>query len=146
MENQHITLKFLGATSSDDLPRVREVCTEVAGGHLHGEMWLEGMGAFPNLRRARVLWVGIDDPFRALTQLASDLDHRFEELGFAAEERAYTPHLTVARMRTPARIDHLPELRSDELPPIAIDHLALYRSRPSSRGAVYELMNSFALA
>jgi 2'-5' RNA ligase len=146
IENQHVTLKFLGATSPEDLPRVRDVCAAVARGHVHSDVWLAGMGAFPNLRRARVLWAGIDDPFRVLTELASDLDHRFGELGFVAEERPYTPHVTVARLRTPARIDHLPELRAEELPPLPIDHLSLYRSRLSPRGAVYELIDSFALA
>jgi 2'-5' RNA ligase len=146
LENQHITLKFLGATSSEDVPGVRAVCAAVASSHVRSRVWLAGIGAFPNLRRARVLWVGVDDPFRSLARLASDLDAGFRPLGFAPEERAYTPHLTLARLKTPVRIDAVPELRAEELPPVSIEQLSLYRSRPSPRGAVYELMDSFALA
>jgi RNA 2',3'-cyclic 3'-phosphodiesterase len=145
-ENQHVTLKFLGPTTVGGLGEVRRVSTHVAEQNPRSKIWLSQFGAFPNQRRARVLWIGIADPYGSLRRAASDLDLEFESLGYRAEERAFTPHLTLARFKVPTRIDALPTLAVDELPAVPFEHLSLYRSRLSPRGAVYELLDNFALA
>jgi 2'-5' RNA ligase len=145
-ENQHITLKFLGATSPDLLGAVSGVCAAVAARHGKERVSLSRLGAFPNPARARVLWVGVVDRAEILERLASDLDRGFTPLGFTAEARGFTPHLTLARFKAPARLGALPAFSTEELPPVSVDHLSLYRSRLSPRGAVYELIDSFALA
>ncbi|MEA2485644.1 MAG: 2,3-cyclic 3-phosphodiesterase [Actinomycetota bacterium] len=145
--NQHITLKFLGATAEDDLPDVKHVCAGVAGAHSSAMINLSGLGAFPNARRARVVWMGINDPDDLLGRLAAALDEGLRVLGFAAEERAYTPHLTLARLKSPAPVGDLATtLPEADWEPIEVDHLSLYRSRLSPRGAVYELLEKFPLA
>jgi RNA 2',3'-cyclic 3'-phosphodiesterase len=144
--NEHITVKFLGATASERLGEVAVVCAEVAATHTSGMGRLTQVGAFPNLHRARVLWMGIDDPDGLLGSLAGALDRGFETLGYAPEQRSYTPHLTLARMKTPTPIGGPLPMMPPELSAIPIDHLSLYRSRLSPRGAVYELLEQFALA
>jgi RNA 2',3'-cyclic 3'-phosphodiesterase len=145
--NQHITLKFLGATDEDTLIDVKRVCAEVADAYSSVAIRLSRLGAFPNARRARVVWIGIDDPHGLLGRLAAALDDGFRALGFAPEERAYTPHLTLARLKSPAPVgDFASALPEVEWEPFGIDHLSLYRSRLSPRGAVYELLERFALA
>jgi RNA 2',3'-cyclic 3'-phosphodiesterase len=67
-------------------------------------------------------------------------------LGYAREARAYTPHLTLARMKSLAPIRGPLPIAPTELLPFSIDHLTLYRSRLSPRGAVYEALERFALA
>jgi 2'-5' RNA ligase len=144
--NQHITLKFLGGTSSELLGAVGDVCATVAASTPGNNVSLSGLGAFPNSNRARVLWVGVADATGTLARLASALDRGLEPLGFNPEERPFTPHLTLARFKVPARIGQLPPLPVGKLPQVPIDEISLYRSRLSPRGAIYELINSFALA
>ena len=144
-QNQHITLKFLGGTDADLLPAVTDVCRDVAKGYRPFQVWISGLGAFPSIKRARVLWMGIDDPYKGLDGIAGDLDRSLGNLGFTPETRAYTPHLTLARFKAAKRlIDPLPEVPLDASP-IGIDHVSLYRSRVSSAGAVYESLERFPL-
>ena len=144
--NQHITVKFLGSTPSERLADVVAVCAEVASTHASAQVHLNGLGAFPSLHRARVLWVGIDDTDGVLQGVAGALDRRFESLGYAREARAYTPHLTLARMKSATPIRPPLPVMPTELSPFSIDHLTLYRSRLAPRGAVYEALERFALA
>jgi 2'-5' RNA ligase len=144
--NQHITVKFLGSTPSERLAEVVGVCAKVASAHASAQVDLNGLGAFPNLRRARVLWMGIDDPDGILERVAGALDRGFEALGYAREARAFTPHLTLARMKSPAPIRGPLPVMPTELAPFSVDHLSLYRSHLSPRGAVYEALERFALA
>jgi 2'-5' RNA ligase len=90
--------------------------------------------------------MGIDDTDGVLKGVAGALERRFESLGYAREARAYTPHLTLARTKSPAPIHPPLPVMSTQLSPFSIDHLTLYRSRLSPRGAVYEALERFALA
>lgn len=136
-DNQHVTLKFLGATPVDRLEAVESVCRSVAAGRAPGSLRLAGLGVFPSSRRARVLWVGLEDPSGLLAELAGDLDAALEPLGYRTESRAYTAHLTLARFRDPVRIEVLPEL--PEAPaPFPLGSIGLWRSHLPPRGARYE--------
>ncbi len=146
VENQHVTCKFLGSTPADRLDAVNGVCRMVAAGRAPAELRLGGIGAFPSRKTVRVLWVGLHDPDGLLAGLAADLDQAFEPLGYAAEARRFTPHLTLARFRTPARLGSLPDLVVEDLEPFPIESLELYRSRLSPSGARYERMGRFQLA
>jgi RNA 2',3'-cyclic 3'-phosphodiesterase len=115
----------------------------VTHSHAVREVKLQGIGAFPRARRARVIWAGIDDPGGLLGALAADLAAGFEPLGYRAEKRAFTPHLTLARLRVPKPVN-LGTLDLD-LPPFAVDHLRLYRSRLHPKGATYEVIRRFEL-
>lgn len=144
LENQHVTLKFLGATYSDRLDAVRSVCKLAAKSRASSQVSVTGLGAFPSTRRARVLWVGLDDPAGVLADLAQDLSDSFEPLGYAAEKRAFTPHLTLARFNVPARLeDSLPDV--PELERFTIDRIELLRSHVARGGARYEVLESFML-
>jgi RNA 2',3'-cyclic 3'-phosphodiesterase len=141
--NQHVTLKFLGWTDAPLLDSVRAEIEEVGRGHDTARIRLSGVGAFPNTRRARVVWAGIEDPGQLLTSLAASLDDRLARLGFEAEKRAYTPHLTLARIRHPrgVSLDSV-AIVSEWWPVLAIN---LYRSHLSPRGARYEMLSSHNL-
>lgn len=142
IDNQHVTLKFLGSTLLGALDEVVAACAAVAASAEPSEIALSGLGVFPTPRRARVLWAGFDDPRRTLAGLAAGLDDRLGPLGFVAEKRSFTPHLTLARFRAPTRVEDLPPL-----PPARPFHLGafgLWRSHLSPRGARYEQLQSFA--
>ncbi len=96
--NIHLTLKFLGDVSPESMDLVRRAVEKVAGGGQAFDMVVEDIGAFPNARRPRVLWVGV----QAAPELASlqrQLDSVTAELGFKSEGRGYVPHLTIGYTR-----------------------------------------------
>ena len=142
--NQHVTLKFLGWTAREQVDDVRTAIGTAAARHRPADLRLAGLGIFPGPRRARVLWVGLEDPEQMLTSLAGDLEDLLEPLGFRSEKRPFHPHLTLARFRSPERIAELPHLDLN-LPPFALGSVELFRSHLHPRGARYEVLESFAL-
>lgn len=142
--DQHVTLRFLGATPLGLLAPLGEVLGATAARARPEEISLRGFGAFPTAARARVLWAGIDDPAGLLSGLARSLDGALKGLGFEPEERDYTPHLTLVRFRTPVRLGQLPP--HDPAPePFPVSELILYRSHRSSKGVLYEPLSYYPL-
>ena len=146
LDNQHVTLKFLGSTPSDRLTDVTKVCEVVAASHSPGMVSLGDVGAFPSSKRVRVLWVGLRDETRLLERIAADLDQGFEPLGFPTEARSFTPHLTLCRFRIPVPLKAgLPEIDTTALEPFEIGAIELFRSHLSPKGARYEVLGSVPL-
>ncbi|HZA60376.1 MAG TPA: RNA 2',3'-cyclic phosphodiesterase [Actinomycetota bacterium] len=143
----HVTLKFLGRTFPRLVGAVEDACRQAAAAAAPFDMALDGLGVFPGRTRARVFWVGLDDPSGGMTALAADLDDRLAA-DFPPEKRAFTPHLTVARFNPPIPFhEHAEdvaraELRSDPFP---MDRLLLYRSHLSPKGAEYEPVGEYEL-
>lgn len=145
-QNQHVTLRFFGRTPQGRLEALKGLCEEVAAAHHPGEVRLSALGAFPRLRRARVLWAGIEDPTGVSAGLNAELEAGARALGFAPEERAYAPHLTLARLRVPAPVPPgAAEISFEDLPVFSVAHLVVYRSHLSNRGARYEIWKRVAL-
>jgi 2'-5' RNA ligase len=144
-QNQHVTLKFLGSTPESELGRVVSACERVAAAHRPQPIGLSQLGVFPSPRRARVLWIGLDDPAQVLTSLAQTVDEELASLGFPRESRPYSPHLTVARFKTPTVAGDLPVLRGQP-GPCLLRSFDLWRSHLSPKGARYERLVSFSLA
>lgn len=145
-ENQHLTLKFLGSTPSDRLEAIKQTCTMVASGRAPARLSLTDLGAFPSKTRMRVLWLGLDDPAGLLGRLAEDLERALEPLGFAAEGRAYTPHLTLARFKLPVPLKSgFPSVDTSGLDPFELTEITLFRSLLSPKGARYEVADAFPL-
>ncbi len=141
-QNRHITLKFLGAT----WPRLVEWVTETVGGvaarHEPFEVAVGGLGAFPNARRARVLWAGLEDG-GAMARIASDLGDRLAK-EFVPEKRPFTPHLTIARFEPQVELDGLDAARL-EAGSFRVDRLVLFLSHLRRPAPVYEPMGTFQL-
>lgn len=94
----HLTLKFLGEQPDARLPDLRGALGGVAARHADLVMELEGVGAFPNFRRARTVWMGVA-PQPRLELLHHDVELAFGALGFDIEGRPFRPHLTLARVK-----------------------------------------------
>ncbi len=94
-ENLHITLKFLGEVAIDKVPSAIEILRNVPA-EFSIPLKFHSLGFFPNERRPRVLWVGMDAP-QSLSKLAMVLDESLAQLGVAHEGRDFSPHLTLAR-------------------------------------------------
>jgi 2'-5' RNA ligase len=142
IQNQHVTVKFLGSTYPRLVEWVTQTVSSVAREHESCETRVEGLGAFPNARRSRVLWAGLADAQRRLARVAASLDEALAK-EFAPEQRAFTPHLTVARFDPPVGLEPLEVAFDSE--PFEIDRLVLFRSHLRRPAPVYEPIGSFPL-
>jgi 2'-5' RNA ligase len=136
----HVTLKFLGTTWPRVVDEVHEAVAATAGAAGPFESRLTDVGAFPSARRARVLWAGLSDPDGRFGRLVADLDEALVE-HFDPEKRAFTPHLTLARLTPPRDLgEFVPELPGMSVASerFTVDGLVLYRSHLSPKGATYE--------
>jgi 2'-5' RNA ligase len=107
-ENMHVTLLFLGEVEDRTLPAVCRVVADVAAGLAPFEISVAGAGCFPNARRPKTLWVGIGEGLQELVALHDALEPPLLDLGcYRREERRYTPHLTLGRVKGDAGADQL---------------------------------------
>ena len=97
----HLTLKFLGTVAAERLDAVRAALDRVVDGVRLPVLSLAGLGAFPQPRRARVLWLGVAEGAEPLIELATAIDGGLATVGFEPEGRPFTPHLTLGRVRAP---------------------------------------------
>jgi 2'-5' RNA ligase len=98
-EGIHLTLKFLGNISAQKVTDITGVMEQASQGVNPFQLQLTEVGAFPNMRRPRVLWVGIKGEVDKLVGWQQRIDMGLVPLGFAKEARPFTPHLTLARLR-----------------------------------------------
>lgn len=96
--NLHLTLKFLGDVSSTNIQFLTQMLTREAAQHAGFTMQVGSLGSFPNSRRPRVIWVGIQAPAE-LEALQRGIESAAARLGYSAEERPFSPHLTIGRVR-----------------------------------------------
>ncbi len=95
----HLTLKFMGDIPASTVERVLEALPEVAAAFSPFEISMSGLGVFPNSRRPRVLWAGLDGDLATLLALQIAVDQAVEKLGLPKEDRPFSPHLTLGRVR-----------------------------------------------
>jgi len=145
----HLTLKFLGEVSRDLVSGVEEVLEGVANKTDPFSLDIGGFGAFPTIRRPRVLWLGVD-PSPALRCLKQDLEWALSELGFDRETRAFHPHFTLGRAK---ETDGAGAFRGLDVLASELEYQAeakvhkvdLMESHLSSSGPRYEILSSFRL-
>ncbi|MCP4004034.1 MAG: RNA 2',3'-cyclic phosphodiesterase [bacterium] len=133
-ENLHLTLKFLGDVDRDQLPKLIQRLQAKLAGVAVFEAALGGLGAFPNAREASVLWLGVTTGLSDLAKLARKVDAASKVVGVAREKRPFRAHLTLARLRTPERVD-VERMKAPEEVPFRVEQVILYESRLSPDGA-----------
>ncbi len=148
-ENLHYTLRFLGELGADGARRVQEAASEAAATGRPFAAALGSLGAFPNPRRARVLWAGMTAGAEPLTALARALDSALARRGFEAPDHPFSAHLTIGRVREP-RADWSEPLAAVEVDPAAarftVDRLCVVESKLSPRGSTYTVVHEAPLA
>jgi 2'-5' RNA ligase len=99
-QQMHLTLKFLGDVPDTETPDICRVVNEVAAGFEPFEITCRGVGAFPNPRDPRTLWIGIEDGADELKRLQAEIDEALKtKLGYGKEQRGFHPHLTIGRVK-----------------------------------------------
>ncbi len=94
----HLTLKFLGDTPAGRVPEIVAALERACAGAQPFEFSVEGRGCFPNFRRPRVIWVAVREKGQALARLQAAVERHVAPLGWPAEDRAFSPHLTLGRV------------------------------------------------
>jgi len=143
-ESIHLTLKFLGDTPVAQVEEIKQALAAAAAEVAPFSFTVEGLGCFPNSRRPRVLWVGVEEPTGALETLWQAVEAHVAPLGWPTEGRGFQPHLTLGRVQrrvSSAERRALGELieRSDvgRLGSIAVHGVSFIRSELKPTGAVY---------
>lgn len=138
-DNVHLTLKFLGDSPDE---RIGPIISRLRLALADRAAFLcetTSFGAFPGEKRARILWLGIEDTSE-LRQIYNDIESALSELGFDFDQRPFRPHLTLARLKRPTPVDiGLIDSKINSKQPISVEAVTLFASRLSSAGAVYEL-------
>ncbi|CAN5856074.1 RNA 2',3'-cyclic phosphodiesterase [soil metagenome] len=139
----HVTLKFFGEVPEDRLGALKEAVARALEGERSAESRLTDVGAFPAMSKARVLWVGIEDPAGSLARMAGRIG---TEAGVGEDDRPLHPHLTLARMKVPVAIG--PAV--DRFRPYAletgifvIDRVRLLQSFTERSGSRYEALEEW---
>ena len=146
--NIHLTLKFLGDVSQEDLGRLAEALEPVRERHEPFEASISGFGAFPSPRRARILWAGIGEGAAELRALARDVEESLEPLGFERDDRTYVPHLTLGRARVrPVALETVERVESPSpVPEFFVRHVELMESVLGGAGAAYSTLGAYPLS
>jgi RNA 2',3'-cyclic 3'-phosphodiesterase len=144
-EGIHVTLKFIGEVGEDRVTSTRSALGKIQFA-APVEMKFRGTGFFPNERRPRVFWAGIEASPN-LAQLASEIETQLEQLGIARESREFHPHLTLARFDDLHCIDKLHAalkgLPAQEFGSVVTSDMHLYESKLSHGGAQYSRVATF---
>jgi len=145
LENIHLTLKFLGNINYTDIERISETIMTTVNGYAPISLAVKGVGVFPNIKRPRVIWVGITGQIEKLTDIQKDIEENLEKIGFPQEKRPFKGHLTVGRIKgkidSKKLLDAMKKFEKFESELFIADKIFLFKSDLKSTGSVYtELM------
>jgi 2'-5' RNA ligase len=144
-QNLHLTLRFIGEVENGLLPDIDAALGDVTAPAF--DVVLDGIGQFGSGSRARVLWAGVERN-DALMHLNQKVESALVRAGLPPEERRYSPHVTLARLREspPERIGRFTQDRGlFRAGPICMEHFTLFESRLGRSGPVYEPLRDYPL-
>ena len=151
MENMHLTLKFLGDVSPANVEMLSQMLHAEADLFHCFDLHLSGLNSFPNLKRPRVIYIGIQAP-TILEALQRGFDSASRRLGYESEERGFSPHLTIGRVKQTITATEqqtirraLEDARIDLLGTARVDSVHLYKSDLKPSGSVYTRLFSAPL-
>jgi len=145
-ENIHLTLKFLGSTSDDVLPKISESLATLAASYSPFSIKVTGTGVFPKGRNPRVIWVGTENS-QILLALKRDIEKAISSFGFQEEDKEFRPHLTIGRVRSQrgmiSTMNALNAYERKDFGTVPVDRIKFMKSelRPAGREytCLYEL-------
>jgi 2'-5' RNA ligase len=148
-EGQHLTLKFFGDISKEDIKNICTVVQKRTVSEQKLNLKVEKLGVFPDARRPRVIWCGVSGDVERLSVLQKKLDNDLAAIGFPAEDRSFKAHLTLARIKDSRGMTGMSEVLKKHNEFTAGDFIAdklfLFQSNLSPQGAVYTKLAEFAL-
>jgi 2'-5' RNA ligase len=142
-ENLHLTLKFLGEVPESKLEQIKTLTLEAVQGISPFVITVEGLGMYPNYKNPRVIWLGIKNE-KPLVSIAVQLDQILTSADIPREKRAFSPHLTIGRIRRRATPDEVikvgatvAQFKVDRLGDVPVETIRLYQSDLKPQGPIY---------
>ena len=147
-ENIHLTLKFFGEINERKEKQIIKIVEKTINDYKHYTIKLAKIGAFPNIKRPRVIWTGIKDKHNVTINLIKELDNEFNKIGFK-KERDYVPHITIGRVKEihnkELLNETLKELKNEYVGKLEIKSLSLKESQLTPNGPIYTTKKEFKL-
>lgn len=149
-ENIHLTLKFLGHIPTEKIERIKGVLDDAASKSRAFRINLSGVGAFPKLSYPRVIWVGISTGEDNVKEIYNSLEGKLEGEGFQKEQRPFSAHLTIGRVRSPKNRQNLKSsiegLKFSSGKSLDVDHITLFQSTLTPHGPIYTPLHEARLS
>ena len=143
-ENIHATVRFLGEVPAATVELVKGQMSEVKFNAFEAE--IVGLGAFPNLRRINVVWVGMRKGHEEISQIFQQLEPRLQQIGFEPDRKGFSPHVTIARVKTGRNREELAkfvdEMTDTPLGVVHVEELRLKKSVLTPKGPVYSTVHA----
>ena len=150
-QNMHLTIKFLGSLPLSHLDFIKRMLTQSADSNPQFDLQVSGLGSFPNSKLPRVLWAGIHAS-AGLASLQKVIEDGATRLGYNKEERPFSPHLTLGRVRQRLSAQELHKVSTTfsafqlgKIGTATVDSVNLYQSDLNSEGSVYTKLFSTTL-
>jgi 2'-5' RNA ligase len=148
-ENIHLTLKFLGSVTGEELEKLAGVIAPIISSWTPFEVRLHGLGCFPSSRNPRIVWVGIERGSVEASSLQKAVENQAADVGFPSETRPFKPHLTLGRVRSPQGKDSLAQAVENhqdvEIGSFRVNEVYLFKSELKPSGAVYTKLQTFPM-
>jgi 2'-5' RNA ligase len=148
--NIHLTLKFLGEVDKDEVDGIAAVLTEAVHGFAPLRLAAAGVGVFPSVKRARVIWVGISGQLPELAALQRSIEDRLAGIGYPHEKRPFSGHLTLGRVKGRIAASRLTRamvaLRDFASETFEVDRVVLFKSDLRPTGALYTELRQVTLS
>jgi 2'-5' RNA ligase len=149
IDNVHLTLQFLGHVEEATIGRISQALAALTERHAAFDIPVRGVGAFPNAKSPRVLWVGCDDVDGKLKTLARAVQSEMEQFGFEPEHREFSAHLTLGRIKFPkpdtALTRALDSIKNQDFGTMRVEAIHLFESRLHPEGSIYSKLSSHGL-
>ncbi|MBF0385401.1 MAG: RNA 2',3'-cyclic phosphodiesterase [Candidatus Omnitrophica bacterium] len=143
-ENAHITLKFLGDTTEEEIKDITTALNEIANSFKPFSVTLSDLGAFPSLKHPSIIWIGAKENPVEMQNLSSNVENRMEQLGFEKENRPFKLHITIGRVKNhrdiSSFVSRLETYKITSMPTIHCDSLSLFNSTLTPAGPEYEII------
>ncbi|MGE5197915.1 MAG: RNA 2',3'-cyclic phosphodiesterase [Deltaproteobacteria bacterium] len=151
-ENIHLTLKFLGDITEEQLSKIIAILDNVAADTEIFLIRISCLGAFPKKDFPRVIWVGIDTGEKETKELAKALENKIEKIGIPRENRPFSSHITIARIRSSVgrdklvrELDNLGDYFKETPQEMRVAKITLFKSTLTPKGPVYEIVKETSL-
>ena len=148
INNIHLTLKFLGNVDWDNLEKVKAILKKTSILFKPFKINLSAVGVFPKVDSPRVIWTGIDKGKNEIIKIASLLDEELKKIAIPSEDREFTPHLTLGRVRSAKNKDrlknYLGSLKLDFRAIQEVKEIILFQSKLNPAGPAYVVLSSFS--
>jgi len=148
-KNLHVTLKFIGWVKDEKVPSLIESIKTCAGGFGSFDVSFSGLGVFPSAKRPRVIWIGTTTGADRVKSLGECIESEVSKLGIREEEREFSPHLTIGRIKEKIDVkalnDFIESNKDIDLGSFTVDHVSMMKSTLRRSGPIYEEIEKIKL-